>query len=76
MQDRSSRQLSTSVERSVFCVSGGARKLVDDDVSYSSDKKNGAYWKASFLGGAHTVESVRVKNRVDCCGERLENVSV
>jgi hypothetical protein len=30
----------------------------------------GMWWKASF-GGPTMVQSVRVKNRVDCCGERL-----
>jgi hypothetical protein len=31
----------------------------------------GMWWKASFKDGTSIVESVKVKNRVDCCGERL-----
>jgi hypothetical protein len=29
------------------------------------------WWKASFVGGTKMIDSVRIKNRVDCCGERL-----
>jgi hypothetical protein len=29
------------------------------------------WWKASFKGGPRLVESVKIKNRTDCCGERL-----
>jgi len=35
----------------------------------------GNWWKASF-GGPTMVEKVRIKNRVDCCGERLTSTKV
>jgi hypothetical protein len=58
--------------------------------SYSADKallpkengiaitKNGVgmWWKASFKGGPRLVESVKIKNRTNCCGERLRLVRV
>ena len=34
------------------------------------------WWKASFKDGSTLVESVKVKNRVDCCGDRLSLVRV
>jgi hypothetical protein len=36
----------------------------------------GNWWKASFVGGARRVERVRVKNRHDCCGERLTGTKI
>jgi ribosomal protein L44E len=31
----------------------------------------GNWWKASFNGGESVVERVRIRNRHDCCGNRL-----
>jgi hypothetical protein len=36
----------------------------------------GNWWKASFVGGPRRVERVRVKNRHDCCGERLTGTKI
>jgi len=41
-----------------------------------SKKGVGMWWKASFKDGTTMVESVKVKNRVDCCGERLSSLRV
>jgi hypothetical protein len=34
------------------------------------------WWKASFVGGGALIERVRVKNRHDCCGERLAGTRI
>jgi hypothetical protein len=36
----------------------------------------GMWWKASFKDGKYLVAGVMVKNRVDCCGERLTRTLV
>jgi hypothetical protein len=36
----------------------------------------GQWWKAEFDGGARLVERVRVKNRHDCCGNRIAGTKV
>jgi len=36
----------------------------------------GNFWKASFVGGESVVEKVRVKNRHDCCGNRIAGTKV
>jgi len=36
----------------------------------------GNWWKASFVGGTRLVEGVKVKNRHDCCGERLTGTKI
>ena len=36
----------------------------------------GNWWKASFTGGKAFIEKVRVKNRHDCCGERLTGTKI
>jgi len=36
----------------------------------------GNWWKASFEGGEQLVERVRVRNRVDCCGDRIRGTKV
>ena len=37
---------------------------------------NGAGWWEVDLGGVYTVQYVRIKNRVDCCSNRLDGVKV
>jgi hypothetical protein len=34
------------------------------------------WWKASFKDGKYLIAGVRIKNRVDCCGERLTETLV
>ena len=36
----------------------------------------GNWWKASFKGGERLVNTVRVKNRHDCCGTRIAGTKV
>jgi len=36
----------------------------------------GMWWKATMSGGDSVVEKVRIKNRHDCCGERLTGTKV
>lgn len=36
----------------------------------------GEFWKGLFAGGAHTITQVRIKNRADCCGERLSKTNI
>jgi hypothetical protein len=36
----------------------------------------GATWKASFKGGEQYVWKVRVRNRVNCCGDRLRGTKI
>ena len=46
------------------------------DKTAHTKKGIGMWWKASFAGGAKLVESVQIKNRVDCCGERLTQTMI
>jgi hypothetical protein len=41
-----------------------------------TEKGVGQYWKGLFAGGTHTITQVRVKNRADCCGERLSKTNI
>jgi hypothetical protein len=43
---------------------GGSRTAI-------TAKGVGNWWKASFKGGDQLIERVRVKNRHDCCADRL-----
>jgi len=36
----------------------------------------GNWWKGEFKNGFHLISSVRIRNRIDCCGERLAGVIV
>jgi hypothetical protein len=38
--------------------------------------KVGQWWKAEFKGGEQYVWKVRIENRYDCCGARLQGVKV
>jgi hypothetical protein len=51
---------------------------LDPKENRTSITKNGVgmWWKASFVGGQTMVEYVEIKNRVDCCGERLAATKV
>jgi hypothetical protein len=44
-----------------WALDGGKRTAI-------TAKGVGNWWKASFIGGSAMIESVRVKNRQDCCG--------
>jgi len=41
-----------------------------------TNKGVGMWWKASFGGSQYTVYSVRIRNRKDCCGQRLAMTKV
>jgi hypothetical protein len=49
-------------------LSGGKQTAI-------TQKGVGMWWKASFET-SQLVHRVRVKNRVDCCGERLRDTTV
>lgn len=54
-----------------------ARNVLGDDNTFMHTEKGvGEYWKGLFAGGAHTITQVRIKNRNDCCGERLSGTNV
>jgi hypothetical protein len=36
----------------------------------------GAFWKAEFTGGSQMIEKVRIRNRHDCCGNRIAGTKV
>jgi hypothetical protein len=36
----------------------------------------GNWWKAEFVGGDALIDRVRVKNRHDCCGNRIAGTKV
>jgi hypothetical protein len=50
--------------------------LSDNNSFFHTGKGVGEFWKGLFVGGTHTITQVRVKNRGDCCGERLSGVNV
>lgn len=50
--------------------------LNDDNTFVHTDQGVGQYWKGLFANGAHTIVQVRVKNRNDCCGERLSGTNI
>jgi len=52
-----------------FALMGGAKTSI-------AARGVGNWWRASFVGGDAIIESVRVKNRHDCCGERLVGTRV
>ena len=50
--------------------------LSDDDLFIHTDKGVGQFWKGLFANGAHTITQVRIKNRGDCCSERLSKANI
>jgi len=60
---------STSSYKADWALQGGRKTAITQNVV-------GAYWRASFVGGAALIERVRVKNRHDCCGERLADTRI
>jgi len=54
-----------------------ARNALNDDNTFMhTDKGVGQFWKGIFDGGAHTITQVRIKNRSDCCSERLSGAQI
>jgi len=54
-----------------------ARNALNDNDSFMhTDKGVGQFWRGLFSDGAYTVTQVRIKNRADCCSERLSKVNV
>jgi hypothetical protein len=52
-----------------FALMGGAKTSI-------AARGVGNWWKATFLAGESIIERVRVKNRHDCCGDRLVGTKV
>jgi len=50
--------------------------VVDDNTFSHTEKGVGQFWKGTFDNGAHTIVQVRVKNRADCCSERLSMTNI
>lgn len=50
--------------------------LSEDNTFMHTDRGVGQFWKGLFSGGVHTIFQVRVKNRNDCCGERLSKTNI
>jgi len=50
--------------------------LMDDNTFMHTDKGVGQFWKGLFANGAHVITQVRIKNRGDCCSERLSKTNV
>jgi len=50
--------------------------LNDDNTFFHTDQGVGQFWKGLFEGGVQTVTQVRIKNRGNCCGERLSGAKV
>lgn len=50
--------------------------LTDSGLFFHTERGVGEFWKGLFDGGVHTITQVRVKNRADCCGERLSGTNV
>jgi len=54
-----------------------ARSSLNEDDTFSHTEKGvGQFWKATFANGANTITQVRIKNRADCCGERLSKTNI
>lgn len=50
--------------------------LNDDNTFFHTERGVGQFWKGLFDNGAHTITQVRIKNRNDCCSERLSRVNI
>jgi hypothetical protein len=48
----------------------------DGNTFCATEQGVGQYWKGIFANGAHTIMQVRIKNRGDCCGERLSGTNI
>jgi hypothetical protein len=60
---------SSTSYKAEWALEGGKRTAI-------TAKGVGNWWKASFVGGPAAIERVRVKNRHDCCGERLTGTKI
>jgi hypothetical protein len=60
---------STGNFKADFALMGGSKTAI-------TKSGVGMWWKASFMGGKSIVDRVRVKNRHDCCGERLTGTMI
>jgi len=60
---------STSSYKASWALEGGKRTAI-------AARGVGNWWKASFIGGDRMIDRVRVKNRHDCCGERLTGTKI
>jgi len=50
--------------------------LADDGTFFHTDRGVGQFWEGKFANGMHTITQVRIKNRGDCCSERLSKTKV
>jgi hypothetical protein len=60
---------STGSYKAEWALEGGKRTAI-------TARGLGNWWQASFVGGPRLVESVRVKNRHDCCGDRIAGTKI
>jgi hypothetical protein len=63
------RPYSTGSYKADWALQGGSKTSI-------TAKGVGNWWKASFVGGDALIDRVRVKNRHDCCGNRIAGVKV
>jgi hypothetical protein len=61
---------SSSSFKAGFALEKGAKRTA------ITAKGVGNWWKASFKGGYAMIESVRIRNRHDCCGDRLTGTKI
>jgi hypothetical protein len=52
-----------------WALEGGKRTAITTRGVYT-------WWQASFVGGPRLVDSVRIMNRKDCCGDRIVGTRV
>lgn len=50
--------------------------LAEDNTFAHTDKGVGQFWEGKFDNGVHTITQVRIKNRADCCAERLSGTKI
>jgi hypothetical protein len=61
---------STGAYKADWCLTPGAGK------TSIAARGVGNYWKASFVGGGAMIDRVRIRNRHDCCGNRIAGTKV
>jgi hypothetical protein len=61
---------SASSFKAEYALEAGAKRTA------IAAKGVGNWWKASFNGGDSVVEKVRIRNRHDCCGNRLTGTKI
>ena len=67
-----------AVSATVSSIYGGypAKNCIDGGSSFCHTLKEKAPWLALDFGADVTVETVVIRNRIDCCGDRFRNAEV